>query len=325
MSKKHYLITGGAGFIGNHVIRYLLKNKEVRVTCIDNFDTFYSREIKLQNISDLQESPDFKLVENDLDELNPSILKKIINEPIDIIIHLAAKAGVRPSIQDPKSYIKTNITATQNLLDFAVQKNVSKFIFASSSSVYGNNKNLPWNEHEILYPISPYAATKLAGEAFGHVYNNLYHLPFIALRLFTVYGPCMRPDLAIYQFTKSILEATPITIFGDGNSSRDYTYIKDIVKGIVKAAEIDVQYEIINLGNSQTVLLKDLIANIEKVTNKKALIKWRPMQPGDVTYTYADIRKAEWLLDYHPETNIEEGLLEVYQWFKKHEELLLAH
>ena len=325
MSKKNYLITGGAGFIGNHVIRYLLKNKNARVTCIDNFDAFYSREIKLQNISDLQESPDFKLIENNLDVLNASSLNKLIAEPIDVIIHLAAKAGVRPSIQDPKPYIKTNVTATQSLLEFAVQKNVGKFIFASSSSVYGNNKHLPWKEDEVLYPISPYAATKLSGEAFGHVYSNLYHLPFVALRLFTVYGPCMRPDLAIYQFTKSILEGTPITLFGDGLSSRDYTFIKDIVKGIVEAVELDAQFEVINLGNSQTVYLKELIEKIEEVAGKEAIIKWRPMQPGDVSYTYADITKAEWLLNYHPETGIDEGLQEVYQWFKKHEELLLTH
>ena len=322
--QKHYVVTGGAGFIGSSLIRELLKDEKIKVTAIDNFDPFYKRQIKLLNLSDIDKHHNFFLLDIDLGDVTIKQLHDAIPQPVDAIIHLAAKAGVRPSIVDPLGYQQTNILGTQKLLDFAVHKKVKKFVFASSSSVYGINENLPWKENEQLLPISPYAMTKLAGEMAGHTYHKLYDLPFVALRFFTVYGPSQRPDLAIHRFTKSIAAGESINMFGDGSTSRDYTYIDDIVSGIVAAIQYQqTGFEIINLGNSYTVSLKNLIHSIEEVVGKKAIIQQLPEQPGDVPRTYADISKAKKLLNYQPNTDLKTGLQRFYDWFNSNKEVLM--
>jgi len=322
--KKHYLITGGAGFIGNHLVRILLNDKDIRISIVDNFDPFYSRQIKLLNTKGFENHHQIILFDRDLEELSSSELKKILPQKVDVIIHLAAKAGVRPSINNPLAYQRTNVLGTQMLLNFAKETGVSQFVFASSSSVYGVNKNLPWNENEQLQPISPYAMTKLAGEMAGHVFSRLYGIRFIALRFFTVYGPAQRPDLAIHKFIRCILNDEPITMYGDGTTSRDYTYVDDIIQGIVSAINYDQSlFEIINLGNNYAISLNNLIANIEKVTGKKPKVDQQPEQAGDVPTTFADITKAMQLLNYHPTTKLEEGLKNFYAWFLDNQELLL--
>jgi UDP-glucuronate 4-epimerase len=325
VNMRHYLITGGAGFIGSNLIRHLLNTeKEISISCIDNFDPFYSREIKERNISEFKNDPHFRLLRHDLSKTSAKELSETISTPVDVIVHLAAKAGVRPSILDPLSYQQANVIGLQNLLDFVKEKNIRQFVFASSSSVYGLNDHFPWKEDEQLLPISPYAMTKLAGEMLGHVYSKLYGTRFIALRFFTVYGPSQRPDLAIHKFTKAILNNRPITMYGEGNTSRDYTYVDDTVQGIVAAMKYDrTNFEIINLGNSYSVSLKELISSIEKIIEKKAVIEQLPEQPGDVPKTFADISKAKQLLGYEPKTRLNEGLQKFYKWFSKHKELLL--
>jgi UDP-glucuronate 4-epimerase len=322
--KKHYLITGGAGFIGNHLVRALLSDEDLFITIIDNFDPFYSRAIKLLNTKDFEKHQQIVLFDRNLDDLSSSELQKILTQKVDVIIHLAAKAGVRPSINNPLAYQRTNILGTQMLLDFAKQTGVKQFVFASSSSVYGVNENLPWTENERLQPISPYAMTKLSGEMAGHAFSSLYSIRFIALRFFTVYGPSQRPDLAIHKFIKSILTNQPITMYGDGSTSRDYTYVDDIVKGIVSAITYDKSwFEIINLGNNYAVSLKELIANIEEITGSKARIDIQPEQLGDVPRTFADISKAKELLNYQPTTKLQDGLKNFYNWFLENKEVLI--
>ncbi len=323
--QQHYLITGGAGFIGSNLVKKLLQQNSVRITCIDNFDSFYSRKIKEANIEGFEASGRFCLLPVNLDTVTADELKKQVKDAPNAIIHLAARAGVRPSILNPRAYQQTNIIGTQTLLDYAVQTGVQQFVFASSSSVYGVNKNLPWNEEERLLPISPYAMTKLAGEGLGHVYSHLYGLSFIALRFFTVYGPGQRPDLAIHKFTKSILQGAPIPVFGDGSTSRDYTFVDDIVHGIISAISYKKSpYEIINLGNHQTVSLQALIETLEKVIGKKAIIDRQPEQPGDVPHTYADVHKAEQLLGYKAGTDFADGLASFCNWFLANKLILEA-
>ena len=321
----HFLITGGAGFIGGNLIYHLLHTEKLdSVTCIDNFDPFYSKEIKELNISEFKKSSSFRLLNYDLATTTAKQLGETITEPVDVIVHLAAKAGVRPSILDPLSYQQANVVGLQNLLDFAKERNIKQFVFASSSSVYGVNDHFPWKEEEQLLPISPYAMTKLAGEMLGHVYSKLFGIRFIALRFFTVYGPGQRPDLAIHKFTKSILNGKAISMYGDGSTSRDYTYIDDVVQGIIAATKYDeTDFEIINLGNNYSVSLKELITSIENVVDKKATIEQLPEQPGDVPKTFADISKAKKLLAYEPKTKLNEGLEKFYEWFNEHRELLL--
>jgi UDP-glucuronate 4-epimerase len=322
--KKHYLITGGAGFIGNHLVRALLKDEDLRITIIDNFDPFYPRQIKLLNAEGFEKHLQVLLLDLNLDNLSSQELQMILPQKVDVIIHLAAKAGVRPSINNPLAYQRTNILGTQMLLEFAKDTGVKQFVFASSSSVYGVNKNLPWKENEQLQPISPYAMTKLAGEMAGHVFSSLYGIRFIALRFFTVYGPSQRPDLAIHKFVKAILKDQPITMYGDGSTSRDYTYVDDIVQGILAAINYDRSpFEIINLGNCDAVSLKELIESIEDITGKKAMIDQQPEQAGDVPQTFADITKAKQLLNYQPTTRLKDGLKNFYDWFLKNKELLL--
>jgi UDP-glucuronate 4-epimerase len=322
---RHYLITGGAGFIGSNLIRHLFNSeKDIRITCLDNLDPFYSPEIKQLNLSSFGHQPNFKLLQYDLGITTGKQLSELVSEPVDVVVHLAAKAGVRPSIQDPVAYQQANVIGLQNLLDFAKAKDIQQFVFASSSSVYGINDHFPWKEDEQLQPISPYAMTKLAGEMLGHVYSKLFNIRFIALRFFTVYGPGQRPDLAIHKFTKAILSNKPITMYGDGNTSRDYTFIDDTIGGITAAMNYDeTMFEVINLGNHYTVSLKDLINRIEDVTGKKAIIQQLPMQAGDVPKTFADITRAGELLSYEPKTRLDEGLKIFYNWFRQHEKILL--
>jgi len=321
----HYLVTGGAGFIGSNLIRDLLqKEKDISISCIDNFDPFYAKELKQLNISDFRSKANFRFLDLDLALTEPKHLAKHITEPIDTIVHLAAKAGVRPSILNPVAYQQTNIVGLQHLLDFAKEKNIQQFVFASSSSVYGVNDHFPWKEDERLLPVSPYAMTKLAGEMLGHVYSKLFNIRFIALRFFTVYGPAQRPDLAIHKFTKAMLKDQPITMYGDGNTSRDYTYIDDIVQGIIAATKYrESNFEIINVGNNYSVSLQELIGSLEKIIGKQATIERLPEQPGDVPKTFADISRAKRLLEYEPKTKLDEGLQRFYEWFREHRDLLL--
>lgn len=317
------LVTGGAGFIGSHTIRALLSRGE-SVICVDNFNDFYNPEIKEKNIRGFLNNKNFKLCRADICDFNK--LKKVFLEnEIDLIIHLAARAGVRPSIQNPILYSKVNIDGTLNLLELAREFKISNFIFASSSSVYGNNKKVPFSEKDnVDNPISPYAATKKAGELICYTYHKLYKISIVCLRFFTVYGPSGRPDMAPYKFTKLIFEGKEVPMYGDGSSCRDYTYINDIVSGIVSSigyVKAHKCYEIFNLGNSQTVKLRQLIAVIEKLLDKKAKIKRLPSQPGDVEKTYADISKAKKFLGWSPKTKIEEGMEKFVEWYKENEKL----
>lgn len=322
---KHYVITGGAGFIGSNLIKKLLKiDPATQITCIDDFDPFYSPAIKKFNIREFVQLPEFRLLSNDLAKTSGKELSDLISGNVDAIIHLAAKAGVRPSILNPLAYQQANVIGLQNMLDFAKEKGIKQFVFASSSSVYGVNNHFPWKEEEQLMPISPYASTKLSGEMLGHVYSKLFDIRFIALRFFTVYGPGQRPDLAIHKFTKAILKEQPIPMYGDGSTSRDYTYVADTVQGIIGALTYDKKdFDIINLGNNYTVTLKELITAIEDVVGIKAIIQQQPEQPGDVPRTFADISKAKALLDYNPQTQLKDGLKNFYDWFVENKELLM--
>lgn len=313
-NKKRILITGAAGFIGSNLSRSLLQNGNYELIGFDNFDDFYSREQKDKNLAPLLASSDFQFVEGDIRNMDDLFSLG----DIDVIVHLAAKAGVRPSIQNPILYQEVNVAGTQNLLEFARKMNIKQFVFASSSSVYGINENVPWHEEEKLMPISPYASTKLSCEMLGHVYSHLYGIRFLALRFFTVYGPAQRPDLAIHKFFNSIIKGQPIPVFGDGTTSRDYTFVNDTVKGIEAAINYDQSdFEIINLGNHQTVTLAGLIEAIEKICGKQAIIDRQPEQPGDVPQTFANIGKAGKLLNYHPSTDLETGLRAFYDWYLK--------
>jgi UDP-glucuronate 4-epimerase len=314
----HILVTGGAGFIGSQLIQSILRNNpEAHITCIDNFDPFYPEAIKRKQINPFLLLPGFRLLELDLAEHTAAELDALIPKPVDCIVHLAAKAGVRPSIEDPEGYLRANMWGLQHLLDFARLRGIQQFVFASSSSVYGVNPNLPWREDEKLMPISPYAMTKLSGEMMGHVYHKLYGIRFIALRFFTVYGPGQRPDLAIHSFARKIMNGDAIRMYGKGDSSRDYTFIDDIVQGIEAAMEYeDSGFEIINLGNSETVSLRELIAELEKHCGRKAIIEQWPEQPGDVPHTFSDISKAKKLLNYQPKVSLEEGLEKFVEWLR---------
>ena len=304
------LLTGCAGFIGSHTLEALLQDDH-RVIGVDNFDPFYSREIKNQNLCNVG-SENFTLLEADLADSKTYQKIDFKNEgrPFDAIIHLAARAGVRPSILDPLGYQRANVIATQNLLEYAKRHKIKQFVFASSSSVYGVNPNVPWRENDfVLKPISPYASTKVSCELMGHVYSQLFGIRFLGLRFFTVYGPRQRPDLAINKFVRLIKEGNPIPVFGDGLSRRDYTYIDDIVSGIMGALNYDeTDYEIFNLGNDQTITLNELIKTIEIEIDRDAIIDKQPNQPGDVPQTWADIDKAKRLLGYLPKTSFPEGI-----------------
>ena len=315
---KNVLITGGAGFIGSHLVEKLLTEKVWNITVADNFNDFYAPELKRSNIESFLDNPHFSLSEIDICD-NEKLEKVFAENDFDTIVHLAARAGVRPSLLQPKIYNETNVTGTLNLLELAKNHNVEQFVFGSSSSVYGINSKIPFSEEDKIHqPISPYAATKAAGELLCHTYSHLYNMRIICLRFFTVYGARQRPDLAIRKFSQLITEEKPIQVFGDGTTRRDYTYIDDIIQGVRAAIDYkDSNYEIFNLGESQTVELRELIALLEKNLGKKAIIDRQPMQPGDVPQTYADISKARKLLNYNPTTKIDEGIAKFTDWFMK--------
>ena len=314
-----YLITGGAGFIGSSLADKLLSEGE-KVVVIDNFCDFYNPEIKENNVKHNLSNPNYKLYRADIRDRNE--LAKVFNEnKIDVVIHLAAMAGVRPSIDNPIYYQEVNCVGTQNILEEMKLHNIKKLVMASSSSVYGNCKEVPFKENMIVdFAISPYAATKKANEVMTHVYHKLFDFNVIMLRFFTVFGPRQRPDLAINKFTRLMLNDEPIPMFGDGTTSRDYTYIDDIVDGIIKSCNYvennkDV-YEILNLGNSSPVSLKEMINTIADVLGKTPNIQELPMQPGDVERTFADISKAKKLIGYNPKTSFKEGIESFIDWYK---------
>lgn len=310
---KKILLTGVAGFIGSNLLNKLLSGENF-IVGIDNFDNFYSEDIKRRNIQDNLNNINFNFLKGDITD--EKFLKSLDND-FDIIIHLAAKAGVRPSIDNPVGYQNTNVNGTLSLLEFARKTKVKKFVFASSSSVYGVNQNLPWCEDENLLPISPYASTKLSCENIGHVYSSLFDMQFIALRFFTVYGPGQRPDLAIHKFFKLILENQAISVYGDGKTFRDYTYVDDICDGIISSLDYnELKFDIFNLGNNEKISLVDLINKISNITNKEVKINFLAEQQGDVPYTFADISKAKYHLNYSPKTSIDEGLLNFYSWIR---------
>lgn len=313
---KKILVTGGAGFIGSNLIRILLKDPENHILCLDNYDPAYSPELKRKNIEPFLSHVRFESIVGDI--RSRSILDSL--KGINVIVHLAAKAGVRPSISNPDLYLDVNVKGTQNLLEYAKDNNIRQFVFASSSSVYGTNDSVPWKETDSLMPISQYALTKLSGESLGHVYSHLYGIRFIALRLFTVYGPGQRPDLVIHKIFKAINGNEEFDVYGDGSSSRDYTYVQDIVDGIISAISYQASmFETINLGNNCVTLLRDLITSIETLCNKKAISKPCDNQPGDVRITCANIHKAKELLGYNPSVTLKDGLVRFNEW------LLLNH
>jgi len=309
------LITGVAGFIGSHLAQRLLSSG-YSVIGMDNFDNYYPVSIKRDNIRLLEKEPDFQLIEGDIRDI--SILRSLFTEQsINSVIHLAARAGVRPSVEFPLLYQDINVRGTLNLLQECCRIGVNKFIFASSSSVYGINGHAPFNEKaNVNHPVSPYAASKASAELFCRTYNHLYGLPVIALRLFTVYGPRQRPEMAIYRFTRQIDKGEEVNIFGDGTSDRDYTYIEDIVDGFMAALGYQGEsFQIFNLGRGRTTNLKYLLTLLEKALHKKARIKFADPVPGDVPLTIADITKANILLGYNPQVNIEEGINRFVRWY----------
>ncbi|SDF72884.1 GDP-mannose 4,6-dehydratase [Sporolituus thermophilus] len=314
---QQILVTGGAGFIGSHLVDRLLA-AGYWVAVIDDFNDFYEPAVKRQNVAEHITHPNYRLYEGDIRDR--AFLDEVFAaNSFTAVVHLAARAGVRPSLVEPVLYQEVNVGGTQNIFECCRKFEVKKCIFGSSSSVYGINSKVPFAEDDpIFQPISPYAATKAAGELLAHVYSHLYGIQILCLRFFTVYGPRQRPDLAIHKFTKLIDQGLPIPVYGDGSTCRDYTYVDDIVNGIIGALHYSASlYEIINLGNSDTVYLKDLIRVIEECLGKKAVIKWLPPQPGDVPLTFADIGKARRLLDFEPATAIEEGIANFVAWYRQ--------
>ena len=308
------LVTGGAGFIGSNLTQKLLDLKN-EVICVDNLDPYYDLRIKKENIKPFLMLRNYHFYHEDI--LNFAELKKIFEkEKPDKICHLAARAGVRPSIEIPQIYQKVNIEGTLNLLELAKEFKIKNFVFASSSSVYGERNKVPFCEDDNTdFPLSPYAATKKAGEVLLWTYHHLYNLNCTVLRFFSVYGPSGRPDMAPYLFTDAIYRGRPIKKFGDGESKRDYTFIDDIVAGIVSALDRNLPYEIINLGNNHPISLNEFIQVIERALEKKAIIKKLPSQPGDTRVTCADITKAKKILKYSPKTSITEGIKKFVSWY----------
>ena len=316
MTKKNILITGGAGFIGSHLVDRLLGEGTWRVTVIDDFNDFYSPEIKRSNVARHLASEDYQLREADIRDAG-AVREIFDSGNFTAVVHLAARAGVRPSLAEPVLYAETNINGTLNLLEAARTFGVGQFVFGSSSSVYGENEKLPFAEGDPIFkPISPYAATKAAGELLCHTYSHLFGIRTVCLRFFTVYGARQRPDLAIHKFARLISEGKAIQVFGDGSTRRDYTYVEDIIQGMCAAIDYDkTPHEVINLGESETTELSRLIELLESALGHKAVIDRQPIQPGDVPITYADISKARSLLGYNPQTKIEEGIPKFVKWF----------
>jgi UDP-glucuronate 4-epimerase len=313
---KTILVTGGAGFIGSHVIERLLAEGS-RVVGLDNFDSFYDPAVKRANLASALKHSNFRLIEGDIRD-ESTLAGLFREERIEAVFHAAARAGVRPSIQDPVLYYDVNVHGTTRLLEAARSAEVKNFVFASSSSVYGVANRTPFLEEDPAdFPISPYAATKRAGELLCYTYHHLYGLPVTCLRFFTVYGPRQRPEMAIHKFTRLIDSGRPVPVFGDGSSRRDFTYISDAVQGVVRALATPQPYEILNIGESQTTQIRDLVAKIETALGKKAQIQVMPLQAGDVPLTFADVSKAKRLLGYEPRTSIDEGLEKFVEWYQK--------
>jgi UDP-glucuronate 4-epimerase len=317
---QRVLLTGGAGFIGSHVAEALLK-RGYALSIIDNLDDFYEPSQKKDNLAQVRQVGDFEFFELDICDFDP--LRRVMREACpDIIIHLAARAGVRPSIEQPSLYESVNVAGTVNLLELARELHVNRVIFGSSSSVYGASNRVPFSEDDsVLRPISPYAATKLAAELMAYTYASLYGITILCLRFFTVYGPRQRPDLAIHKFTALMEAGRPIPIYGDGSMGRDYTYVDDIVAGVISSLEYrvsseGVHFDVFNLGNSHPVKLVQLIEHLEAATGRVAIRNQRPVQPGDVPLTWANIDKSSHLLGYCPQTRIEDGLKKFVAWYR---------
>ncbi len=313
------LLTGGAGFIGSHVAEALLR-QGAQLTIVDCLDDFYSPAWKRANLEDVRRTGNFEFSDCDICDFEKMRALFASARP-EIVVHLAARAGVRPSIERPRLYERVNLTGTVNLLELGREFGVSKFVFGSSSSVYGATSRTPFSEAYLeLQPISPYAATKLAGELICYTYSHLFALPIVALRFFTVYGARQRPDLAIHKFVALMEAGLPVPIFGDGTTGRDYTYVDDIVAGVLASLDYApagaAPYDVFNLGNSHPVKLNEMVALIEKATGKRALREQKPMQPGDVPLTWADVSKAEKLLGYRPATRLEQGLEKFVAWYR---------
>lgn len=309
------LITGGAGFIGSHLAEKVLAAGH-NVSILDDFNDFYDPQIKRANVQAIVKHVPVHAV--DLRDAE-AVRRVLLGEKFDAIVHLAARAGVRPSIKNPQLYYQTNVNGTLNLLEAATAAAVGRILLASSSSVYGISKTVPFSEDQHLtQTISPYAATKIASEFLGSTYSHLYGIRVVALRFFTVYGPRQRPDLAIHRFTRQIAAGQPIEQFGDGSTRRDYTYIDDIIQGVMAAFEYNGPlFDIFNLGESETIQLRDLIASIERELGVKAKINRLPEQPGDVPLTCANISKARRLLGYNPATRFSDGLPRFIDWFRR--------
>ncbi|HET6361845.1 MAG TPA: NAD-dependent epimerase/dehydratase family protein [Gemmatimonadota bacterium] len=315
---KRILVTGAAGFIGSWLTERLLERGN-RVVGLDNFDPFYDRGIKEQNLDGVRGNAAFRLVEGDLRD-RAEVLALFADGAFEVVVHLAAKAGVRPSLADPAGYYETNLIGTSNLLEAMRQAGCRRLVFASSSSVYGNNRKVPFHEDDrVDAPISPYAATKKAGEELCHVYHAVHGFSILALRFFTTYGPRQRPEMAIHAFTRRLFAGEPIPVFGDGSMERDFTYIDDIVDGVVSAVDHVIgtdTFEILNLGQSEPVRLSRLVAALEQATGCEATIDRRPVPPGDVDRTFADVSRARRLLGYEPSIGIDEGLQRFVDWYR---------
>jgi UDP-glucuronate 4-epimerase len=312
------LVTGGAGFIGSHVAEQLIR-RGACVSIVDNFNAFYSEQLKASNLRDVRTAGAFRFYRVDIRDMD-SMEKVFAQEKPEIVIHLAAVAGVRQSIAAPAVYGDVNVGGTVNILELCRHFGVAKLVFASSSSIYGQTSQIPFRETDVaLRPMSPYAATKMAAELLAYTYSHLHRLPVICLRFFTVYGPRQRPDLAIHRFTELIEGGLPIPIFGDGQSRRDYTYIDDAVNGIVRSIDFAMQasnYEVFNIGSSRPVTVIELVSHLERVTGRTAILDHRNTQPGDMPQTWADISKANRLLGFVPETTLERGLAHFVDFYR---------
>jgi len=313
-----FLVTGGAGFIGSHLAESLLDDGH-RVVVLDNFDSFYDPAIKRRNIRRCLDHDSYRLVEGDIRD-EAALGEAFRGESIGAVFHLAARAGVRPSIEDPVLYSSVNLDGTTRLLEACRRHGVARFIFGSSSSVYGNNTKVPFGEDDpVDHPISPYAATKKAGEVICHAYRHLFDIRVACLRFFTVYGPRQRPEMAIHKFTRLLDAGKPVEQYGDGSSARDYTYVEDIVRGIRRAHERCRDYHVWNLGGSRTITLAALVAKIAERMEVSPDVRCLPDQPGDVERTWADVSRAARELEWSPTVGIDEGLGRFVEWFRKHQ------
>ena len=307
----HALVTGGAGFIGSHLVDSLLGD-QYRVTVLDNFDPFYERSIKLGNVAHHQTLRSWRLIEGDIRD--PAVVNSVPDD-VDLVVHLAAAAGVRPSIADPVRCQEINVAGTHNLLELARARGIRQFVFASSSSVYGVNPNVPWSEDDhVLRPISPYASTKISAELLGHVYAHLHGIRFLALRLFTVYGPRQRPDMGFHKFLKATIQGLPIAVYGDGEQTRDFTFVDDIAAASIAAAERGVPGRVYNIGGGSRVSLNHVLEMIGRVAGRQPVIAREDSQKGDMRHTYADTERARADLAFKPSTDLERGLAAEFAW-----------